>query len=171
MRGFETVDDKQPEMTPEEVSAYKRDFALALLRNPNDCFKAALEVFSDTVSACKATSLWVFDEEVLKYKQEIVEREGEEAFLPSKAQYLNLVWSRMEKEEDASGFAKLADVYAKARNFYPKESAAQIHNHNNFQPAVVTNKVMTVRLADNETDWRTRALSQQQRLIAEASSS
>ena len=101
-------------------------------------------------------------------KAHLLETKGEEAFLPTKTAFLNMLWARMKVEPDTHAFVKVADVYAKSREFYPKDPGFSINN-NNIQPAMITNKIMKVVVSESDEDWAERARLQQQKLIIDAS--
>lgn len=159
--GFQ-IAEPEPEPSAEALSQYKKDFAYALLRNPNDCFKAAQAVFpTNRVMALKASNQWPNDPVVITHKKELLEQLGEESFLPTKADFLTRVWDTMGlPTTPPADAAKLADIYAKARGFFPKADA---------QAAVVnvTNKVMVVRAYNDEAEWETKLARQQEALLCE----
>lgn len=171
MRGFRNVEglESSQALEGDELSAAKVRFAEALLIHPDDTFKAALSVFpSDFGLASKVANQWVFDPEVLTAKNHLIETKGEESFLPTKTAFLHLLWARMSNEPDTHAFVKVADVYAKTRNFYPKEPAVSINN-NNVQPTTITNRIMKVTVSQSDEEWAERARLQQQNLILNAS--
>lgn len=171
MRGFRNVEgyESKLELDDTELSATKVRFAEALLANPDDTFKAALSIFpTDYGLASKIANQWVFDTEVLAAKAHLLETKGEEAFLPTKTTFLNMLWARMSNEPDTHAFVKVADVYAKVRNFYPKDAGVSINN-NNVQPTTITNRIMKVVVSESDSDWAERARLQQQNLILNAS--
>lgn len=167
MRGFREFEEDN-DLSDENFIAYKRHFAEALLLYPNDVFKAALSVFpADVGLAVKVAHTWQFDKDVLAHKAELIETRGDDAFLPSKSQFLSALWERMGQEEDTLSYAKVADIYAKSRGFYP-EKTTTINNNNNVQPSLIVNKVMRVTVADSDEDWRAKAIEQQAKLIGDA---
>ena len=77
----------------------KTAFAVELLKNPADAFKAALQVFpDDTGLALRAAHTWPKDPFVLSEQTRITAAEGEGAFLPSKAELCRKIWERMQKD-------------------------------------------------------------------------
>lgn len=170
MRGFRNVEGAEPDplLDESELAAAKLRFAEALLLHPDDTFKAALSVFpTDYGLASKVANQWVFDTDVMAAKAHLLETKGEEAFLPTKTAFLNILWARMKVEPDTHAFVKVADVYAKSRDFYPKDSGVSINN-NNLQPTMITNRIMKVVVSGSDEEWQERARLQQQRLISDA---
>lgn len=146
--------------TPAEVDAYKRLYAAAMLRNPDNVYEAALELFEgNTAQAFRAVNLWTFDPDVIRYKRELKDEMGEEAFLPTKGEFCKLLWSRMQYSDD-DNFHKIADVYAKTRGFYPEKNGANVEEMN------VVNKVMVIRDHGSDTSWSQGMLNQQALLQA-----
>jgi hypothetical protein len=69
-----------------EDAEQKDKFAEALLRTPNDPFRAALVVFgNDTATALQASQLWPYDLRGLQRQADLLEEFGPDEFLPTKA--------------------------------------------------------------------------------------
>jgi hypothetical protein len=138
----------------------KTAFAIELLKNPADAFKAALQVFpDDTGLALRAAHTWPKDPFVLAEQVRITEDEGEAAFLPSKAELCRDIWARMKKDYISSeDYVKLAKLYAEVRSFIEKPNT-------NVNVAVVTNKVMVVKDLGSNDEWEMKAERQQRELL------
>lgn len=159
MSGFKTSDNREV-ASAAEINEYKRQYAIALLRNPDNVFAAALELFEgNSALALRAVNTWTFDPVVLRYKRELKEEMGEDAFLPTKGEFLGMLWNRMKICEDEN-LSKIADVYAKARGFYPEKNATNVEEMN------VVNKVMVIRDHGTDADWSRNLVNQQALLQA-----
>src|SRR6266699_1837950 len=105
-------------------SALKSAFAAALLRYPNDPFKAAQQVFpggNDQLRALTAAQQWLNDPEVINLQAALIKEFGEENFLPSKLLLARRVFELGERER-ASQSERLAAfrLYAELRGFIEK---------------------------------------------------
>lgn len=100
----------------------KTEFALELLRTPNDPFKAALCVFSsDTSKALRVATEWPKDDFVKQELKRLKGGDGELALLPTKADLARSVWHRAHAERvDNESFVKLGRLYAEIMDFMPK---------------------------------------------------
>lgn len=150
-------------MNEETVLHYKREYAFALLKSPDDNLKAASEVFpQDPGVALKISNIWTNDNQVIFFQKEILEQYGEDEFLPTKNDFLKKVWDRMNKTNDDSDFVKLSDIYAKTRGFYPEINKNKNDNNFNFNGSA---KVMILTSAGSDDDWEKKALEQQTKLL------
>lgn len=152
---------------PEKDTAdYRRAFALAWLREPNEPFKAACEVFgTDTKSALYASTFWIRDPEVIAEKERLIaaQDEGEESFLPSKAEALRDLYEYTKSGEHKDRIAAFK-LYAEVRGWMPKGGT----NVNIDQSTRTTNQVMLVQDMGNDSDWEKGIAEQQRRLIENA---
>jgi len=138
-----------------DYSEYKKQFALALLKMPDEPFKAALQVFpDDTAFALRVCNEWVNDPEVLAHKEDICDDDGELAFLPNKAVLCRAIWQRMKNTRDPDAYCKLAKLYADVRAFIPKQEQSV-----NVQ--VNHNKVMIIKDHGTDGDWEHKLIQQQ----------
>lgn len=98
---------------------YKELFALELLKNRNDPYRPGLAVFpDDRTDALKAGSLWAKDPLVLATKKRLLEEHGREKFLPTKADFLELIWGRMHGQSTkVERYLELAESYCRASGF------------------------------------------------------
>lgn len=145
-------------MTEEELKA---EFAKLLLKTPNDPFKAALLLFPDNTSrALRVANEWPADPEVMAAQAELLEEDGELAYLPTKADFARKIWDKMDEERLApEDFAKLGKLYADVRGFIEKPQTNINTNVNN-----VTNRVMVVRESQSDADWEAKLRKQQEDL-------
>jgi len=138
----------------------KTAFAVELLKNPADAFKAALQVFpDDTGLALRAAHTWPKDPFVLAEQERITSEEGEGAFLPGKAELCRKIWERLQKDYVVTeDFVKIAKLYAEVRGFIEKPNTNIVTN-------VVTNKVMVVKDLGTNDEWEMKAERQQRELL------
>lgn len=148
-----------------EEEQQKRLYASALLKNSENPFLAALSVFTDRGFAFQISQTWPVDPLVLEYQKELVAEFGEEAFLPDKADWLRTVWKRMNSDyTETPDFTKLADLYAKARGFYPGMGGMSIENTNNTVNLI--SKVMVVSDSGTDEEWESKVRAQQKKLTS-----
>ena len=153
------------EQEQENEEELKAEFARLLLQTPDDPFKAALALFPENTNrALRVANEWPRDLAVVEARKELVEDEGEDAFLPGKAHLARSIWDRMHKETtDTENFAKLGKLYADVRGFIEKP---QTNIQNNIQNT--TNKVMVIRESSTSDEWETNLRKQQDRLTNDA---
>lgn len=158
-------EDFQPQYDDElEV---KIKFADAWLRNPNNAFEAALTVTRGEPSkALLMSSAWIYDDEVLQLKGELVEKFGEEHFLPSKTAMLQDILTRARKTPQDDDYVKLMKLAADMRGMLSDKSNVNINT------TITQNKVMIVpTFVDSfgkpldDTTWEQNLIQQQQRLV------
>ena len=143
----------------EELQA-KMQFADAMLRNPEQPYKAALEVSEgDAEIAMKITMHWTNDKQVLRFKKDLIKKHGEEHFLPSKTSMLWKIYSRAERTPRDEDFVKLMKLAADMQGMIEKPGVTVNNN-------LTTNKVMVVpKLSGSDDDWQNALLNQQERLV------
>lgn len=142
----------------------KQQFALELLKDPTDPFKAALRVFGEnTGMALLASNRWPDDPEVLAITQKAVDELGDMHFLPSKADLARLAWNTANNERiDTDNRIKAMRLYGDIRGFIEKQGT--VINNN----VLTNNKVMVVKDHGGVEEWERGLLEQQQRLISDA---
>lgn len=146
-----------------DASTLKKAFAAALLRFPNDPFKAALQLFpSNTLRALTVSQEWISDPFVLNAQSELIEELGEDHFLPSKLTLARRVFELGERER-ASQSERLAAfrLYAELRGFIEKPGFTVQNNTliNN------QNRVMVMTDHGSNENWEAKALEQQTKLV------
>lgn len=163
-RGFQDIARSQPEYSTGDLAQYKKDFAYHFLRDPQNAFKAALKVFpTDRQTALRAAAEWPNDNEVIVLQNEFLEQHGEEAFLPTRVDFLAELWKNFKSDKvEMADKIKIADIYAKARGFYPEKVQVQTNETVN-----ITNKVMVVRASGSDEEWERRLQQQQNALLHE----
>lgn len=151
-----------------DETTLKQAFAAALLRSPNDPFRAALQVFgSDTGRALRASQQWVLDSEVVSCQVKLLEEYGEEQFLPDKLALARAVFELAQNpNKPTDERLKAYELYGKIRGFIDRP--AIVNNMDNRSIHLTTNKVMVMRDHGTDADWEQKALSQQQRLVSHA---
>jgi hypothetical protein len=147
-------------LTDEE---YKVEYARQLLKTPKDPFKAALVLFpNNTNRALRVANEWPQDIVVRNAQNELIENEGELAFLPTKGELARSVWDRMQSEWVATDdFGKLGKLYADVMGFIEKQ------NTNVNVGVNVSNRVMIVKDNGNDEQWEAKLQAQQAKLIEE----
>ena len=137
----------------------KDAFAAALLRSPDDPFGAALTIFgTDTRRALVASQEWVHDLYVLQKQAELLEKFGEDEFLPSKATLARNVFTLATTTKDAKDRIAAYKLYADIRGMIEKQTAIANVTVNN-------NRVMVMRDHGTDDDWEEVAKKQQTKLI------
>lgn len=158
--GFVIRQDSLESIDSIALRDYKTRFAYAFLKNPSDPLKAGLEVFPiDKAAALRVSNLWPNDPEVILIQRELVAQNGEDEFLPSKNNFLDKIWDRLDKPCRNDDFVKLATLYANVRGFIPEKSAGV--NVNIGDSA----KVMVVTSAGSDSDWEKKLQQQQHNLL------
>ncbi len=149
-----------PFTASDDVPALKLRFARALLKYPDEAFRAGQEVFgADTGKALYAAQVWINDETVLNEKDEQHSEKGELAFLPSKADYARQVWRMANNERTANeDRVKLLSLYGDVMGFKERPNTSSVNVN------VTQNRVMIVKDHGTDDDWEKRAELQQQRL-------
>lgn len=161
-----TTQPTKPEYDPYTDADLKERFVRAWLREP-DTFKAALSVLPSsnprtTGWALHISSEWPDDPEVLELKADILEEEGEDEFLPTKAELAKRVYERAEETRNPDDAQKLYKLYAEIRGFIEKPGTT-INNNNSVQPTV-----MVVRDHGTNEEWEQKLAEMQNKLVANA---
>lgn len=149
-------------MTESILDPRKEAFAAALLRSPDNPFKAALTVFGmDTGAALRAANEWIHDIYVISRCAELLEQFGEELFLPNKTALARRVFELAENPAtDKKDKIKAYELYANIRGFIEKQTAiANVTNN------VTHNRVMMYKDHGTDDDWERKAVQQQGKLI------
>lgn len=160
MRQMET----RMEANSETELERKKRFAIELLKDPNDPFKAALRVFGqDTGMALRASSTWPTDVDVIKFTEEAVGELGDLHFLPSKADLAREAWTLATSANvPVDDRLKAMRLYGDVRGFIEKQGT--IINNN----VLTNNKVMLVKDHGSTDNWEERLIEQQAKLIDDA---
>lgn len=120
--------------TFENEEALKLAFAAALLKTPNDPFKAALSIIDSSKTAGPAmwaANYWPNDPAVKAEVERLKAEQGELAFLPSKADLARALWDKAHHERTTNDdFTKMARLYAEIMDFVPKVSKVAIDAKN-----------------------------------------
>lgn len=144
---------------PTDETALKDTFAELLLRTPSDAFRVACQIFgSDTMRALKASTEWPVDLYVLQKQADLLAEQGDDAFLPTKAELARRIYTVGETAGDAKDKLAAYKLYAEVRGFIQKAE-----NVNNIQ--VNNNRVMIMKDFGTDEQWETKAIKQQSKLI------
>jgi hypothetical protein len=151
-------------LSPEETQ--KKAFAIALLHNPDDPFKAATAVFgNDMGSALEVYGVWTTDPIVKQFQKDYIDAHGASSVLPSREDYAREVWTIGKDERVAvEDRLKAMRLYGDIRGFIEKPGTVINANTN-----VQHNKVMVLQSKGTDEDWERKAIAQQQKLISDAS--
>lgn len=145
----------------------KKAFAAALLKSPDDPFKAALDAFPEQTSfALRVAQTWPNDAEVKKLLQELRDSGADLEALPTKADWLREIWDKARNTVDPDDFQKLMKLYGDGRGFIEKPQT-----NINAQTAVVNSGVMIVPNHGSDADWEKKLAAQQEKLIADGNAS
>lgn len=145
---------------PTDETALKDKFAELLLRTPNDAFNVAVQVFgSDTMRALQISQEWPLDFYVMQKQADLLAEQGDDAFLPSKAELARRIYTVGDTSTDAKDKLAAYKLYAEVRGFIQKAE-----NVNNIQ--VNNNRVMVMKDFGTDEQWEVKAAKQQSKLIA-----
>lgn len=157
---------QHPTFDPDAENALKVAFAGALLRNPNDPFKAALQTIGGTNSqvALKIAETWPCDPVVMAAQIDLIDRFGEASFLPSKIALSRRIFEIGEDTSNATKDRLAAyKLYAEVRGFI--SAGVNVDNSVTVQD---NRRVMIMRDHGTNDEWQDKALTQQQKLIENA---
>jgi len=140
----------------------KQRFAALYVRSHNAA-NAAMQVISDPGTALRAAQTLPNDPFVLEEIARLKEENGEEAFLPSKAESLREILRRAEAvpDGDTEGYERLMKLYFSGRGFIEKPGT-------NVNVDVKVASVMVVRDHGSDEEWESRTAEQQRELTLNA---
>lgn len=144
----------------------KEAYARALLRQPDDAYKAALAVFpGDIPKALHVSKTWPQDEDVQAFAQAALDEDGEDEFLPSKAQLARDVYdlAKHEKWVDPKDRIAAYKLYADLRGFIEKPGTTVNNN-----TLVDRRSVMVVTDHGTDEEWEAKLRAQQAALTHDA---
>ncbi|MFZ1074816.1 MAG: hypothetical protein WAN50_00350 [Minisyncoccia bacterium] len=150
------------------VEEQKTIFAIELLRFPGEHLRAATSVLGELhpiQGRMQLADLWRTDPFVLDTCKDLLERYGEEHFLPTKSDVARIIFKRATGPNiDAENFGKLMKLYAEVRGFIerPKNGDAPATN-------IGTMNVLVVKDKGTTEQWQTSLIDQQRKLIEDAS--
>jgi hypothetical protein len=151
---------------PKTELELKHEFAAALLKTPEDPFKAAFSVIPDVGQACEVATKWPNDSEVRAQQLRLIEQHGEMEFLPSKEQQCKDIYYGIaeNKNIDVETRLKAHRLYAEMRSHIDKPMPAQAGMQ------VINQGIMVVRDHGTDDEWENKAVNQQRKLIEHAAS-
>lgn len=149
----------------EQENVLKDSFAAALLRMPDDPFRAAAQIFGlDTIRCLHAAQIWVNDPYVLTKQAELLETLGEDSFMPSKLTLARRVYELAENPStDKRERIKAYELYANIMGMIAKQSLIG-HQTNVMQ----NNRVMVIKDFGTDEQWEKATREQQTKLIEHA---
>lgn len=139
----------------------KKAFAIALLHDPDDAFRAAISVFPDNPGkALDIYGPWPHDDIVKAYQNDYLKVKGSGATLPSKDSYARKVWDMgMDIKNTIDERLKALRLYGDINGMIEKPGTiinptVQINN----------NKVMIIESKGSRAEWETALMEQQRKL-------
>lgn len=153
------------EETEEQLNLLKEEFARLLLKEPSEPFKIALILYpNNTGQALRVANEWPNDPLVKQIQKQLIEEEGEMAFVATKADQAQLAWKFANNElwmpQDRIKALELCGKFTGAI-----ERPSLIQQNNNTQ---VNNNVMIVTDHGDDENWERKTMEQQKRLKMEA---
>ncbi len=140
-------------------SQEKQAFAEALLRCPGNPYQAAMSICNSSQRAVQIAEEWLHDPEVAEYKKELIEKYGEEYFLPTKAEMIHKIYARGIAAARDDDFFKGMKLIAEMRGMIEKPGVTVNNN-------VTTNKVMVIPSNNSDEEWEQRLVEQQKKLTS-----
>ena len=153
----------------DDETSLKWRFAEELLRNPNDPFRAAMNiVYDDTVAALTLMDRCLQSTEIAQMKAQLVEELGEDEFLPSEGQIIRDILTRAERTNDDGDYVKLMSLVLDARGMTSKAKASTsvvVNNTTNNQTMHVPVMVNSNGKELSDDEWEASLIEQQENLI------
>jgi hypothetical protein len=116
----------------------KTQFAEALLRYPNEPFKAAYQVFPRHIQAQLYVSQeWIFDPFVIDEKARLLEENGPEHYLPSRYELAHDVYALASRTGAAEDKIKAYKLFAEIQGFIHKPNENNVNLTQNVQHNVL----------------------------------
>lgn len=138
------------------VEDQKKAFAMALLKLPDDPFKAALSVIPDTGLALQAATTWPNDPFVKQLQLDLIELYGADKFVPTEIDQLKDIWRiAIEPALDKEIRLKAHELYAKIRQGHFKKA------DNISQTNILNQAVMVVHDKGSDAQWEQGCIDQQ----------
>ncbi len=140
----------------------KREFARLLLQYPGDPRRCAIILCAavgiiDTNQITSIATRWVNDPDVIADRQEMLDEQGEDAFLPSRADVARKLWAIAETAGvEPDDQIKALKEYAALRGFVNKDAPGITVN---------VNRVMMIKDHGSDDEWERNLLTQQSKLI------
>lgn len=151
-------------MTDDADNSKKREFALALLRHPDDPFKAAMVVFpGDAGRALVVSREWPNDPFVIETIEDIPDDEADAMGVPSKNALAREAWRRVQLTNDHETAFKGIEAIRKL--LYPDEKGGTTVNNNTL---VDNRRVMVVTDHGTNDEWEAKLRAQQAALTHDA---
>lgn len=149
-------------MTPREQ---KELFVEHWLKYPLEPYKAAEKVFGngDFIRNLKLVTpgpdSWLSDPEVLEIKQQMLDKRGARAFLPTKEESARSLWDAAQValgKGQMPSYEKIMRQYNDVMSYIEKPAAVQVTN--NVKPV---QRVMVVKEAASDEDWERKLAANQ----------
>lgn len=148
--------------TEEEAKKLKQQYALALLKTPNDTYAAARTIEAHPGKASWITINWTYDEEVLAIQGQAQKEFGPSAVLPSQDEFAVILLKDAQSIKDDETRLKYYKLFADVRGYITKEGSNVTNNN------LTVNKVMAYPITGNVDAWEKHAIAQQDNLLKQA---
>lgn len=161
--GYSLRMDTMPAVLSSDDEVLLTKFAVALLKHPQDAngrFAAALSVTANTTKALIMANQWPDRPDLIAIQEKLIEQadEGELDLIGTKAEFARELLDQARTMFNPQARAKMYELYAKVRNFLPKEGS-------NVNVQVNQNKVMIVKDFGSDENWEKTAAAQQRALL------
>lgn len=148
----------------------KTAFAAALLKDPNNPFRAAMTLLDEsdpgsTADAALMANFWPKDPVVVAEMNRLQSKEGELSFLPTKADLARKIWTMLDTPMEPADAAKLMKLYGEVMGHIEKPGT-----NVNVDARNLSRTVMLVKSHSKE-DWESKARQQQKGLTDDGKSS
>lgn len=144
----------------------KKVFAIALLHNPADSFKAAVKVFgADAGRALQIYNVWPVDVDVMRFQAEYIQEHGADKTLPTKENFARTVFDiANDKGNDLETRLKYFKLFGDIEGYIQKPGIT-----NNITNATqINNKVMVMKDHGSDDEWARKLNEQQQKLTRDS---
>lgn len=148
--------------TEEETKTLKQQYALALLKTPNNSYAAARTIEAHPGKASWIAHNWTYDQEVLDIQSRAQQDFGTAAVLPSKDEFAVILLQDAQKITDDETRLKYYKLFADVRGYITKEGSNVTNNN------LTVNKVMAYPITGDVDAWERHAVSQQEHLLRQA---
>lgn len=147
-----------------QITANKELFAELLLKDSN-AFRCALAIYpDDTSKALRIANEWVKDPVVLQIQKELIENDGEMAYVATKAEQAKLAWTLANREDmdpnDRASRVKALELMGKLTGTIERPVTAIQNN-----VSVDNRRVMIVKDHGTDEEWEAKLKKQQKALV------
>ena len=142
----------------------KKEFAEALLRNPEEPMKVAAQLERDPGKQLKMVMRWTKDPEFIALQETILQKRGGPlAFLPKKEEIARKLMKEHENCTNVAERRKILHDYSELMSFIEKPLPGQATVN------VQTSGVMVLQSCSSDEEWEDKVAKQQAKLKNDAS--